>query len=118
MRRLFFALVVAAAPALAQTPAKKTQLQLDVKPAHVVIYVDDKRVGKAGKVRTVSVTPGRHRVKLVRDIVSHEERVSVKSGETKVWVFQLGADDPKKEEVALDESETATGGSGLEEPAP
>ncbi|MFN0063081.1 MAG: hypothetical protein ACKVPX_11270 [Myxococcaceae bacterium] len=101
------------APFAMAVPSGKTQIQLDVKPENVVIYVDSKKVGKATRVRTLPVSPGRHRIRLVRDIVSHEETIVVKSGETKRWVFQLGDEGKKSDEVQL-EPDSGAGGSGSE----
>lgn len=70
-------------------PAKPTQLVLDVKPATVVIYLDNKKVGKATKVWTLTVKPGDHHIKLVSKISSQEEVLSVKQGEKTVGKFDL-----------------------------
>jgi len=90
---------------------KKTTLKLDIKPAEVHIYVDDKSVGMGGKVHTVPLTPGRHTVKLVRKGVTHEETISLKAGENKSWAFDLGGgkddslkiDDPPAEDAPASE---------------
>ena len=81
--------------------AKKATVKLDIKPADVHIYVDDKSVGMGGKPHVVSLAPGRHTVKLVRKGVTHEETLAVKAGENKNWAFDLGGD--KDDQLKIDE---------------
>ena len=80
--------------ALAASPrppaaSKATQLVLEVQPATVVIFLDNKRVGTAAKPWTLTVKPGDHRIKLVTRIATHEETVSVARGEKKSFRFDL-----------------------------
>lgn len=118
MRRLLGVLALGLGLALpaaaADKPAgKKTAtLKLQIKPADVQIFVDEKPVGSAAKDRVVSLSPGRHIVKLVRKHISHEEQISLKAGDSKTWAFQFGGDDKKEDEVKLD-----TPGASDEAPA-
>lgn len=106
------ALALATAVALSGAPstAKKTQLLLEVKPESVVIYVDGKRKGTAGKVRTVKVTPGTHLIKLVNGRDVHEEPVTVKSGQSLTWKMEFGDDKPKS--VRGDDEKPSGDGDG------
>ena len=87
MLSLILAVALAASPKAA--PARETQLVIDVKPAQVVIYLDNKKVGAATKVYTLKVTPGSHNIKLVLNRDSSEDVVSVAKGEKKVWQFDM-----------------------------
>jgi hypothetical protein len=92
-------------------PTKKAILKLDIKPAEVQILVDEKPVGHGGKEHTVSLAPGRHTVKLVRKGMSHEESITLKTGETKSWSFVFGGSDSKDDQIKLEDPSKA------EEPA-
>ena len=103
--------VALAAGGSPQTASRKATLQLEVKPAKVAIFVDDRPVGDASQVRKVSVTPGRHTIKLVREKMSQEETITLKAGETKIWVFDFGSsstDELKVDEPAQSISERAS----------
>jgi hypothetical protein len=88
MVALIVCLALGGTPSPAQG-GKTSQLVLDVKPAAVEIYVDEERIGKATKVWTVSVKPGKHTVKVVAGISSQEEVVTVRKWEKKTMKFDL-----------------------------
>jgi hypothetical protein len=88
MLAYLFALALAASPNSA-APKQETQLVIDVKPAQVVIYLDNRKIGTASKVHTVKVEPGDHRIKLTLNKDSSEDIVTVKKGQKKVWEFDM-----------------------------
>ncbi len=108
------ALVLMAALALGAAPAKstKTQLKLDIKPAAAVVFLDGKRVGDGSKERTVTVTPGRHALKVVHKGDEHQEMISVKKGETKQWKWAFEDDRPGKRSAELPTDETSSDEAG------
>jgi hypothetical protein len=82
-----------------------------VKPSNAVVFLDGKRVGDGTKVRTVTVTPGRHAIKVVHKKDEHQESVSVKKGETKHWQWAFEDDRPANRK-------TDGEGGGSDDPAP
>jgi hypothetical protein len=86
--------VVAGAPPPGNGP---TRIRFEVKPPAAVIYLDGKRRGTAGdKPFLVTVTPGKHQIKVTYKKDSSEEPVSVKKGETMNWKYEFEDDQPKK----------------------
>src|SRR5687768_8798235 len=88
---LAIAVTLSAAPDApkASAPSKKTQLKINVTPESAVVYVDGKRKGTGKAEIKLAVTPGNHRIKIVRNKDSHEEMVRVKKGETLVWKWEF-----------------------------
>jgi len=105
------ALALAAMVALSGAP-KKTQLVLEVKPAEAVIYVDGKKKGTAAKTIKLTVTPGKHVIKLTHKGDEHQETVVVKKGEIRTWQWAFEDDrmDRKKAPPAEGEGEGEGGG--------
>lgn len=89
MLNLILTLALSASPTPAHAKSE-TKLVLDVKPADVEVYLDDKKLGPASKTYTVTVKPGAHQVKLTRKKDRVEEPVTVNKGETKTWHFDMG----------------------------
>ncbi len=88
MLALMLAAALAASPQTA--PAKQeTQLVIDVKPAQVIIFLDNKRLGTAAKIYTLKVSPGDHQIRLTLKRDSSEEVVTVKKGQRKIWQFDM-----------------------------
>jgi hypothetical protein len=94
---------------------QKTQLKIDVKPSTAQVYVDGKKRGSGKKQMTLSVTPGRHAIKVVNKGDEHTEMVAVKKGESKAWQWAFEDDrrDVRAPSASLDE-ETGAGGAGEE----
>ncbi len=92
--------------------SKQTSLKITVKPESAVVYVDNKRRGTGAKPITVSVTPGRHAIRVVYKKDEHTDVISVKAGEQKSWNFELTDDVPKAPEPAP----TEEGGGEAEKP--
>ena len=69
---------LAGGEAVQQKKKGPTQLQFEIDPPSVIIHVDKKRVGKAGKVKRYKCRPGRHVIRLVnnKDEVEFEMRVA------------------------------------------
>jgi hypothetical protein len=90
---LIVAVVAGAPPA----PNGPTRIRFEVKPPAAVIYVDGKRRGTAGeKPFLVTVTPGRHQIKVTYKKDSSEEPLVAKKGETTNWKYEFETDQPKK----------------------
>jgi hypothetical protein len=103
------ALVIAAAlhasvgtGAPAKPPPKKTALKITVKPAGAVFYIDGKRRGTGAKPYLITVTPGRHLIRIVNNKDEHEEPVDVKAGEQKEWSWEFEDDRPKTPDAPTD----------------
>ncbi|MFH1811449.1 MAG: hypothetical protein ABIJ09_22095 [Pseudomonadota bacterium] len=64
--------------------AAPTQLQFEVEPANVIIFVDNKKKGVAKKLKAVNVKPGTHTVKLVWNKDETEFDIKVEKGRTVV----------------------------------
>lgn len=81
---LFCAILGWSQPATAVPVGNKTPTALvfEIEPDSVVIHVDGKRKGTAGKVKKVPVNPGRHLVRLVNDRDETEFEVKVRKGES------------------------------------
>ena len=88
MLPLMLAVALAASPKPA--PAKQeTQLVIEVKPAQVVIYLDNKKLGTAEKAYTLKVAPGDHKIRLTLNKDSSEDVVTVKKGQKQTWQFDM-----------------------------
>jgi hypothetical protein len=97
-----------------------TRIRFEVKPPAAVIYLDGKRRGTAGeKPFLVTVTPGRHQVKVTYKKDSSEEPVVAKKGETLNWKYEFETDQPKKPPPAegTDEAKDAPPDKPAEKPA-
>ena len=106
MFSILLSAALAASPKAAPA-SKTTQMVLDVKPATVQIYVDDKKIGKATKVWTLTVKPGDHRLKLVTKISSQEEVVTIKQGEKTNLKYDLTDSGDRSNAEPVNPSETA-----------
>jgi hypothetical protein len=87
---LLLALSVAGAP----TPAKPTRLRIDVKPETAVVFIDGVKKGTGKKTILLSMTPGRHRIKVTNDKDAVDDYVVVKKGETANWQYAFEDDRP------------------------
>jgi hypothetical protein len=85
------AFALATLVALSGAP-KKTQLVLEVKPAEAIVYVDGKKKGTAAKAITLTVTPGKHVIKVTHKGDEHQEEVVVKKGEVRTWQWAFEDD--------------------------
>jgi hypothetical protein len=112
---LLFALSVAGAP----TPAKPTRLQIDVKPETAVVFVDGARKGTGAHPILITVTPGRHKIKVTNAKDSDEEYVIVKKGETTSWKYEFEDDRATHKPVPSSGDEgNADGDKPKDTPAP
>ena len=102
MLTLSLALAVAVSAAPNASATKKTQLNIQVKPASAVVYVDGKRQGSGAKPIVLSVQPGRHTIRIVHKKDEHEEVIAVKKGETTRWAWAF-EDDRKTSEPSSPE---------------
>ncbi|MGQ0505892.1 MAG: hypothetical protein ACT4TC_11300 [Myxococcaceae bacterium] len=109
------AVALSASPKAVVNNNGKTQLKIEVQPSTAVLYVDGKRAGTGGKKRTLTVTPGAHRIRVVNHQDEHQEMVSVKKGEVKVYTWAFTDDRPagrnvaaKTEDEAGEKQEAAT----------
>ena len=80
-------LLASAAEAKAKTG--KTQLELQVKPATALLFVDDKPQGKVGTNRVVDVTPGFHIIRVTSKGDEHEERVKFAPNQKTTYTFEF-----------------------------
>src|SRR3954470_11768041 len=95
---LVIAVALAGAPN-APAPTKKsdkTQLKVEVKPAGAKYVLDGKSSGSGSKVRTFTVDPGTHYIKVSFKGDEHQEPVTVKRGEVKTYIWEFQDDKPKK----------------------
>ncbi len=100
-----------------RVPPKKTQLKLEITPATSVVYVDGKRRGTGGKLtRAFTVEPGRHTLKLVNGRDEHQESISVKKGESKVW--QWAFEDDRLDQAEKKKAQGAEGAPANPVPDP
>ncbi|MEQ9497543.1 MAG: PEGA domain-containing protein [Deltaproteobacteria bacterium] len=103
MRRLIpllaltlFALSTAWAPYAAPTPepVKKrakvqTAIAWKVQPAEVEIYMDGKKLGRAGDLKQTRTRPGMHTVRLVKGGDETEMDVKVNKGHVLTFTFEF-----------------------------
>jgi hypothetical protein len=80
-----------------KAPAKKALLKIDVKPAAAIVYVDGKRKGTGATVKTLTLTPGPHTIKIVHKKDEHQEVLAVKPGPMS-WGWSFEDDRPKSPE--------------------
>jgi hypothetical protein len=76
-------------PIADKAPADKTGISWEVEPAEVVIMLDGKRIGEAGKLKFTSAKPGKHTIKLMNGKDETEADVVVKKGETLKFTFSF-----------------------------
>lgn len=82
-------LALATEPAPVADKAEKTGINWDVQPAEVVIFLDDRRLGEAGKLKFTETKPGKHNVKLMLGKDETEADVTVKKGQTLKFTFSF-----------------------------
>lgn len=61
--------------------ANKTGISWKIEPAHVVVFLDGKKLGEAGSLGFTTTGPGKHSVKLTKGDDETEMDVTVKKGE-------------------------------------
>lgn len=82
-----------------------TQLTFEIEPKGTEIYVDKRKLGKAGKVKVLKVRPGKHEIRLVYKRDETEFDVSVARGqslEVKYAFEDSGNEQPPVEEPKKD----------------
>lgn len=84
-----FVVSSARTPAAEAAPQDKTGINWEVEPATVVIYLDDKRLGEAGKLKFTDAKPGKHTVKLVNGKDETEAEIVVKKGQSLKFAFSF-----------------------------
>lgn len=67
----------------------RTGIEWKVQPAHVVIYVDGKKVGEAGSLTFTETKPGKHAVRLTKGGDETEMEVKVNKGEVVTFEFEF-----------------------------
>jgi len=89
MNALLLVLCTAVAPADLALPSQAvvtkegpTQLTFEIEPKGTDIYVDKRKLGKAGKVKVLKVKPGKHEIRLVYKKDETEFDVSVARGQS------------------------------------
>lgn len=80
---------------LAPQPPKPTTLEVSVRPAQAVFYVDGKRRGSGTHTRSLKLTPGVHVIRAVLAQDEHEEPVRVLKGKRNVWSWEFEDDRPQ-----------------------
>jgi len=88
---VFVAILLGAAVSRAdpKTSRKTGSIAWKVTPAHVVVWLDGKKLGGAGSLTVTSAKAGKHIVKLVRDKSETEMELTVKAGETVRFEFEF-----------------------------
>ena len=76
-------------PSAQAAPQDKTGINWEVEPATVVIYLDDKRLGEAGKLKFTDAKPGKHTVRLVNGKDETEAEIVVKKGQSLKFSFSF-----------------------------
>jgi hypothetical protein len=85
---------VFAAPSHARPVAEKageTGIEWAVGPAHVMVFLDGKKVGEAGALKFTTTAPGKHTVKLMNGKDETEMEVNVKKGQKVKFEFTFDA---------------------------
>lgn len=79
------------APPAKAAPAKapSTGISWKVDPSTVIVFLDGKKLGEAGKLKFSDTRPGRHAVKLVKGQDETETEVVVKKGEVVEFKFEF-----------------------------
>jgi hypothetical protein len=67
----------------------KTGIEWKVAPAHVVIFLDGKKIGEAGALTFSETKPGKHAVRLVKGGDETEMEVKVNKGEVVKFEFEF-----------------------------
>jgi hypothetical protein len=67
----------------------KTGIEWKVSPAHVVIWLDGKKIGDAGSLTFTDTKPGKHAVKLTKGGDETEMEVKVNKGEVVKFEFEF-----------------------------
>ena len=107
MLTLSLALAVALSTTANASAEKKTQLKIEVKPTSAVVYVDGKRQGSGAKPIVLTVSPGKHTIRIVHNKDEHQEVIAVKKGETTKWSWAF-EDDRKPTQPAQPDEESPT----------
>ena len=106
------AIALAVAVALSGAPNKKTQLKIEIKPDAAVVYVDGKKRGTGAKPLTLTITPGKHTLKVVHKGDEHQETIVIKKGEVKTWQWAFEDDRMDRKNAPPPESEGEGEGEG------
>jgi len=114
MLSLSLALAVVLSTASNASTPKKTQLKIEVKPASAVVYVDGKRQGSGAKPIVLTVSPGKHTIRIVHNKDEHQEVIAVKQGETTKWAWAF-EDDRKPTQPSQPDEESPTKESSTKE---
>lgn len=67
----------------------KTGIAWKIEPAHVVVFLDGKKLGEAGSLSFTATTPGKHGVKLTKGDDETEMDIQVKKGEVLQVAFSF-----------------------------
>lgn len=78
-----------AVPVADKKNAGKTGIEWKVAPAHVVIFLDGKKLGDAGTLKFTETKPGKHAVKLTKGGDETEMEVKVNKGEVVKFEFEF-----------------------------
>ena len=76
-----------AAPSRADTRIAKSAIRWEVTPPSVVVYLDGKKLGRAGDLKATPTTPGRHAIRLVNG--KDETELEIEVGEGQIVRFVL-----------------------------
>lgn len=101
------ALALLVAVSLSGAPNKPTKLSIDVKPETAVVFVDGARKGTGKRTILITVTPGRHKLKVTNGKDADEEYVVVKKGETTSWKYEFEDDKPPSHKPPADDGAAA-----------
>ena len=66
-----------------------TEIQWEVTPASVVVYLDGKRLGQAGDLKRTRTKPGRHTIRLVNGEDETELEIHLEKGRTLRFVLEF-----------------------------
>jgi hypothetical protein len=74
-----------------QGKADATGIEWEVSPAHVVVFLDGKRLGEAGALKFTATSPGKHVVKLLNGKDETESDIPLKKGQKLKFVYNFDA---------------------------
>ena len=78
-----------AKPTPPATAPAKTAIQWEVKPTSVVVYLDKKKLGRAGELSRTPTKPGRHTIRLVKGKDESEIEIEVTKGQILRFVLDF-----------------------------
>ena len=83
--------VATESPQPRKQPKPQTAIQWEIEPSSVVVYLDKKKLGRAGDLKRTPAKPGRHTVRLVKGKDETEIDIQVTKGQLLRFVLDFSS---------------------------